>query len=109
MFIKETVYTDSFGLPMKKLPTVQQIIAVIANIGDEIHIESADEQGYYGGQELEFYITDKGVEMCPSTDKEDVLDVLHFPVVDVYGWQTIKYNGKEQSSWHIVFSTTEEN
>lgn len=109
MFTKETVYTDSFGLPMKKLPTVQQIIAVIANIGDEIHIESADEQGYYGGQELEFYITDKGVEMCPSTDKEDVLDVLHFPVVDVYGWQTIKYNGKEQSSWHIVFSTTEEN
>lgn len=107
MFTKETVYTDSFGLSIKKLPTVQQVIAVVCDMGDEIHIESADEQGYYEGQELDFYITDEGVEMCPSTDKEHVLDVLRFPVVGVYGWQTIKDNGKEQSGWHIVFSTTE--
>lgn len=109
MFTKKIIYTDSFGLPMKGLPTVQQIIAVVGNVGDEIHIESADEQGYYEGQELEFYITDEGVEMWPSTDKEDVLDVLHFPVVDTYGWQTINDNGKEQFSWHIVFSSTENN
>lgn len=43
-----------------KLPTVQQIIAVIANVGDEVHLDSADDEGYYEGQELEFYVTDRG-------------------------------------------------
>lgn len=84
MFTKKTIYTDSFGQEMK-LPTVQQIIAVIANVGDEVHLDSADDEGYYEGQELEFYVTDRGAEMFPSTDRGDVLDVLDFPVVDVYG------------------------
>ena len=108
MFTKKTVYTDSFGLPMKQLPTVQQIIAVIGNQGDEVHVESADEQGYYEGQELEFHITDEGVEMFPSTDKDDILDVLHFPVVDVYGGATLTEDKREQFCWHIIFSTTED-
>lgn len=105
MFTKKTVYTDSFGLPLKELPTVQQIIAVVGNVGDEVHIESADEYGYYEGQELEFYITDKGVEMRPSTDKDDVLDVLHFSVVYAYGRKI--NNDPKRFCWHIIFDTTE--
>lgn len=107
MFNQETIYTDSFGQEIKKLPTVQQIIAVIADVGDEVHLDSATEHDYYEGQELEFYITDRGVEMYPSTDRGDVLDVLDFPVVDVYGGKI--ENDQENFCWHIIFSTTEDN
>ena len=107
MFTKKTVYTDSFNQEMKKLPTVQQIIAVIANVGDEVHIlEWADERDYYEEKELEFYITKKGADMYPSTDKDDVLDVLHFPVVDVYGKELDP--DTKCFRWHIVFSTAED-
>lgn len=108
MFTKKTVYTDSFGQEIKKLPTAQQIIAVIANVGDEVHIvEWADERGYYEEQELEFYITNKGVEMYPSTNKCDVLDVLDFPVVDVYGREID--SDIKQFRWHIVLDTSKDN
>ena len=108
MFTKRTTYTDSFGQEIKKLPTVQQIISVIANVGDEVHLDSATEHDYYEGQELEFYITDEGVEMRPSTDTDDVLDVLSFPVVDVYGGPILTEDKREQFCWHIIFSTTDD-
>lgn len=109
MFIKKTTYTDSFGREIKELPTVQQIIAVLTNTGDEVHVNSADERGYYEDYELEFYITDEGVEMSASSDRDDVLDVLNFPVVDVYGGKlkNIESN-REFFCWHIVFDTNED-
>lgn len=106
MFTKKTVYTDSFGQKIEKLPTVQQIIAVLTNTGDEVHLDSADERGYYEGQELEFYITDEGVEMCPSTDRYDALDVLNFPVVDVYGGEI--QSDTKHFCWHIIFDSSED-
>lgn len=110
MFTKETVYTDSFGLPMKKLPTVQQIIAVLTNVGDEVHIDSADEYGYYEGQEMEFYITDDGIEMSASTDGDYVLAVLDFPAVNAYGGEMKDTDtNRKFFCWHIIFDTSEVN
>lgn len=108
MFTKKTTYTDSFGQQIKKLPTVQQIIAVVGNVGDEIHVDSADEYGYYEGQEMEFYITDEGVEMSASTDRDDVLAALDFPIVDVYGGEMKDTDTNRRFfCWHIIFDTSE--
>lgn len=107
MFTKRTVYTDSFGQEIRKFPTVQQIIAVIANVGDEVHIiEWADERGYYEEQGLKFYITDEGIEISSSTDRYNILNVLNFPVVDVYG-EEIDSDIK-QFHWHIVFNASKD-
>ena len=109
MFTRKTFYTDSFGQKMERLPTVQQILAVLTNTGDEVHIQSRDnERGYYEDWELDFYITDEGAEMSASTDRADVLDVLSYPVVDVYGGKLKDVDHmREFFCWHIVFDTTD--